>query len=85
MSRRLLAAACLMLSFSAAQAAERWETLPPTPAAVAGAKTDYAAVNGIKVYYTRTGHGSPVVLLHGGLSNSDYWATRSRRWRPSTR
>ncbi|WP_339499765.1 alpha/beta fold hydrolase [Pseudomonas canadensis] len=76
MSRRLLAAACLMLSFSAAQAAERWETLPPTPTAVAGAKTGYAAVNGIKVYYTRTGHGSPVVLLHGGLSNSDYWGNQ---------
>ncbi|ROM43480.1 alpha/beta hydrolase [Pseudomonas canadensis] len=76
MSRRLLAAACLMLSFSAAQAADRWETLPPTPTAVAGAKTGYAAVNGIKVYYTRTGHGSPVVLLHGGLSNSDYWGNQ---------
>ena len=76
MSRRLLAVACLMLSFSAAQAAERWETLPPTPAAVTGAKTGYAAVNGIKVYYTRSGHGSPVVLLHGGLSNSDYWGNQ---------
>lgn len=76
MSRRLLAVACLMLSFSAAHAAERWETLPPTPAPVAGAKTGYAAVNGIKVYYTRTGHGSPVVLLHGGLSNSDYWGNQ---------
>ncbi len=76
MSRRLLAVACLMLSFSAAQAAERWETLPPTPTPVAGAKTGYAAVNGIKVYYTRTGHGSPVVLLHGGLSNSDYWGNQ---------
>lgn len=73
MSRRLLAAACLLLSFSTAHAAERWETLPPTPAPVVGAKTGYAAVNGIKVYYTRTGHGSPVVLLHGGLSNADYW------------
>jgi len=76
MSRRLLAAACLMLSFSAVQAAERWEILPPTPAPVAGAKTGYAAVNGIKVYYTRTGHGLPVVLLHGGLSNSDYWGNQ---------
>lgn len=76
MSRRLLAAACLMLSFSAAQAAERWETLPPTPAPVAVAKTGYAAVNGVKLYYTRTGHGSPVVLLHGGLANSDYWGNQ---------
>jgi len=76
MSRRLLAAACLMLSFSAAQAAERWETLPPTPAPVAAATTGYAAVNGVKIYYTRTGHGSPVVLLHGGLANSDYWGNQ---------
>ncbi|WDU65359.1 alpha/beta hydrolase [Pseudomonas poae] len=73
MSHRLLAVACLLLSVSTAQAAERWETLPPTPAPVTAAKTGYAAVNGIKVYYTRTGQGSPVVLLHGGLSNSDYW------------
>ncbi len=78
MSRRLLAAACLLLSFSAAQAAERWETLPPTPAPVAAANTGYAAVNGIKIYYTRTGHGSPVVLLHGGLANSDYWGNQVR-------
>lgn len=76
MSRRLLAAACLLLSLSGVQAAERWETLPPTPAPIAGAKTGYAAVNGIKVYYTKTGHGSPVILLHGGLSNSDYWGNQ---------
>lgn len=73
MSHRLLAVACLLLSVSTAQAAERWETLPPTPSPVTSAKTGYAAVNGIKVYYTRTGQGSPVVLLHGGLSNADYW------------
>ncbi|NVZ13468.1 MULTISPECIES: alpha/beta fold hydrolase [unclassified Pseudomonas] len=76
MSRRLLAAACLLLSLSGVQAAERWETLPPTPAPITGAKTGYAAVNGIKVYYTKTGHGSPVILLHGGLSNSDYWGNQ---------
>ena len=46
------------------------------PAPIAGAKTGYAAVNGIKVYYTKTGHGSPVILLHGGLSNSDYWGNQ---------
>ncbi|NWE38522.1 alpha/beta hydrolase [Pseudomonas yamanorum] len=76
MSLRLLATACLLLSFSAVNAAERWEALPPTPAPIAGAETGYAAVNGIKVYYTKTGHGSPVILLHGGLSNSDYWGNQ---------
>ncbi|NWB27684.1 alpha/beta fold hydrolase [Pseudomonas gingeri] len=76
MLNRLLVAVCLSLSFNLAQAAERWEILPPTPTPVAGAKTGYAAVNGIKLYYTKTGHGSPVVLLHGGLGNSDYWGNQ---------
>ncbi|NVZ60996.1 alpha/beta hydrolase [Pseudomonas gingeri] len=76
MRNRLLVAVCLLMSFTLAQAAERWETLPPTPTPVAGAKTGYAAVNGIKLYYTRTGHGSSVVLLHGGLGNSDYWGNQ---------
>ncbi|KPA93269.1 alpha/beta fold hydrolase [Pseudomonas asplenii] len=76
MGNRFIAAACLMLSFSLAHAAERWETLPPTPAPVAGVQSGYANVNGIKLYYTRTGHGSPVVLLHGGLANSDYWGNQ---------
>lgn len=55
---------------------QRWQTLPPTPAAPAGAKTGYAAVNGVKIYYAISGHGSPVILLHGGLSNSDYWGNQ---------
>src|SRR5471032_986185 len=73
MPHRLLAAFCLLLSFNAAHAVERWETLPATPAPITSAKTGSADVNGIKLYYSITGHGSPVVLLHGGLANSDYW------------
>ncbi|QXI27537.1 alpha/beta fold hydrolase [Pseudomonas vanderleydeniana] len=76
MGNRFIAAACLMLSFGLAHAAERWETLPPTPAPVAGVQSGYANVNGIRLYYTRTGHGSPVLLLHGGLANSDYWGNQ---------
>ncbi|WP_017902470.1 alpha/beta fold hydrolase [Pseudomonas asplenii] len=76
MGNRFIAAACLMLSFGLAQATERWETLPPTPAPVAGVKSGHANVNGVRLYYTRTGHGSPVVLLHGGLANSDYWGNQ---------
>ncbi len=48
-----------------------WQTLPPAP--VAGARTGHAQVNGISLYYAVIGHGTPVVLLHGGLANSDYW------------
>jgi pimeloyl-ACP methyl ester carboxylesterase len=51
----------------------RWQRLPATPAAVVGMQTDYIEVNGIQLYYATLGQGSPVILLHGGLANSDYW------------
>lgn len=60
-------------------AAERWEELPPTPAPLPG-KAGYARVDGIKLYYSnlglRTAGGTPVVMLHGGLANSDYFGNQ---------
>jgi pimeloyl-ACP methyl ester carboxylesterase len=53
-----------------------WQTLPPTPTPVGGEHTARAKVNGISLFYAVIGHGSPVVLLHGGLSNSDYWGNQ---------
>ena len=53
-----------------------WQTLPPTPPPVAGEHTGHAKVNGISLYYATIGHGPPVVLLHGGLANSDYWGNQ---------
>lgn len=59
-----------------ALAFRRWQILPPTPAPVAGT-AGYADVNGIRLYYVRsgprTGVGVPVLMLHGGLANSDYF------------
>lgn len=52
---------------------QRWQHLPATPAPVAGLKTAYADVNGINLFYGTIGHGSPVIFLHGGLANADYW------------
>lgn len=78
MSRRLLALIALLMSFNSAFAAERWQTLPDTPSPVAGAQTGYAEVNGIRLYYSKVGHGSPVVLLHGGLGNADYWGHQAK-------
>ena len=60
----------------------RWRTLPPTPAPVAGEHAGHAKVNGISLYYAIIGHGSPVVLLHGGLSNSDYWGNQIKALAP---
>ena len=71
--RRLLIALLLLIPLRAALAEASWETLPPTPPPVADEHTGHAKVNGINLYYATIGHGSPVVLLHGGLANSNYW------------
>jgi pimeloyl-ACP methyl ester carboxylesterase len=70
----LLLAGCLFTF--AAQGQPRWQTLPPTPRPAAGETVGTAAVNGIKLFYATIGHGPPVVLLHGGLANSDYWGNQ---------
>jgi pimeloyl-ACP methyl ester carboxylesterase len=63
-------------------ATERWQTLPPTPAPVAGETKGIANVNGIHLFYATIGSGPPVVLLHGGLANSDYWGNQVRALAP---
>jgi pimeloyl-ACP methyl ester carboxylesterase len=57
-------------------ATERWETLPPTPAPIATDRGGQAQVNGISIHYAISGHGSPVIFLHGGLANVDYWGNQ---------
>jgi len=58
---------------SAARAEPQWLTLPPTPSLPHATKSGYAPVNGIKIWYAEFGRGAPVILLHGGLANSNYW------------
>jgi pimeloyl-ACP methyl ester carboxylesterase len=66
--------ALFLLAFTAAARAEpQWLTLPPTPTLPAHGKSGYAPVNGIKIWYATFGHGAPVILLHGGLANANYW------------
>ena len=62
----------LAMPLHTAMAAERWEALPPTPAPLPGLQTGHAELNGIRLFYAEIGQGSPVVVLHGGLANSDY-------------
>ena len=53
-----------------------WMTLPmPPPLPAAAAKGDLAH-DGARIHYAVYGSGSPVVLLHGGLANSDYWGNQ---------
>jgi hypothetical protein len=62
------------LVFAAVARAEpQWLTLPPTPSLPAPVKSGYATVNGIKIWYAEFGRGTSVILLHGGLANSNYW------------
>jgi pimeloyl-ACP methyl ester carboxylesterase len=73
MMRHLLLTMLLVLSAPTAKAAERWEMLPPTPAPIAADRTGKVDANGISIHYAVYGAGSPVILLHGGLANADYW------------
>jgi pimeloyl-ACP methyl ester carboxylesterase len=71
--RAFLLAPILALTVLPALAAERWETLPPTPAPIPTDRSGEAHVNGISIHYAIYGQGSPVIFLHGGLANADYW------------
>ena len=68
-----LLAPTLVLAVLPTLAAERWETLPPTPAPIHTDRSGDAHVNGITIHYAMYGQGSPVIFLHGGLANTDYW------------
>ena len=50
-----------------------WLRLPPTPLLPEPGTSGIAPVNGIRLWYAEFGHGAPVILVHGGLANSDYW------------
>jgi pimeloyl-ACP methyl ester carboxylesterase len=71
-----------MLIAFACGAAERWEMLPPTPAPIPAAQSGHASINGISVYYAVYGNGPPVILLHGGLANADYWGNQIKALMP---
>jgi len=77
--RRFSLAFCLLAllaSAAAAQAEQQWLTLPPTPSLPKPAQSGYAPVNGIRIWYATFGRGEPVLLLHGGLANSNYWGNQ---------
>jgi pimeloyl-ACP methyl ester carboxylesterase len=75
----MLLVSSAFLGLGAAQAAgqppalQPWQVLPPTPAPVAGERDGDMQANGISIHYAMIGQGPPVILLHGGLANMDYW------------
>lgn len=50
-----------------------WLSLPPTPPLPSAHNRGLAAVNGTSLFFAQYGAGEPVLLLHGGLANSNYW------------
>ncbi|WP_421999926.1 alpha/beta fold hydrolase [Reyranella sp.] len=63
----------LVATAAAAQGTPRWMTLPPTPTLPTPVSSGHAPVNGVSIWYATFGSGPPVILLHGGLANSNYW------------
>ena len=76
MRRRFLLTPLIIFATLPAFAAETWQTLPPTPAPIATNRGGQAQVNGIRIHYAIYGQGSPVIFLHGGLANTDYWGNQ---------
>jgi len=61
---------------------EAWQTLPPTPSLPKGTAARHVEINGARLWYAEWGSGRkigagsaspPVLLLHGGFGNSNYF------------
>ena len=52
-----------------------WLRLPPTPQLPSPRSDRYVDINNITIWYTIYGpdNGIPLLFLHGGFANSDYW------------
>ncbi|WP_150467076.1 alpha/beta fold hydrolase [Francisella sp. SYW-9] len=74
---------CLWLAFilsltTVYASTHQWLKLPPTPTLPKAEKSGYANVNGIRLWYAEFGKGKPVIMLHGGVGNSNYWGNQVR-------
>ncbi len=85
MLRRLVVILCVVVPLGARAAEPQWLTLPPTPTLPPALQSGLAPVNGIKIWYATFGRGAPVILLHGGLANSNYWGKLVRALEPHYR
>ncbi len=78
----IVATFVIALAAATANAEPQWLTLPPTPTLPKAAQSGSAPVNGIRIWYATfglsSGGGEPVILLHGGLANSNYWGNQVR-------
>jgi pimeloyl-ACP methyl ester carboxylesterase len=75
---RITAGLLLALAMAGAtvQAQALWQTLPPTPELPEGKVGKFTAKDGTRIWFAQWGtaaHGVPVLLLHGGEGNSNYF------------
>jgi pimeloyl-ACP methyl ester carboxylesterase len=72
----IFAALAVLTDVPHVSAEPQWMTLPPTPVLPPTDRSGYAPINGVKIWYAVFGQGAPVILLHGGLANSNYWGNQ---------
>jgi pimeloyl-ACP methyl ester carboxylesterase len=53
-----------------------WLTLPPTPVLPDASRHGLARINGTAIFFAQFGKGRQLLLLHGGLANSNYWGNQ---------
>jgi pimeloyl-ACP methyl ester carboxylesterase len=70
---RALAVLIALTAIASAKPA-RWQQLPPPPPMPTPTTTGFVDVDGAKLYYATYGKGAPMILLHGGMGNSDHWS-----------
>lgn len=77
MNLRSITVAAFMMA-SAAQAEERWLSIPEVPGMPEAAQSGQADVNGISMHYAVYGdaEGTPILMIHGGLAHADIWSSQ---------
>jgi pimeloyl-ACP methyl ester carboxylesterase len=75
----VILATAMMMGCAVAEAdsaTKTWETLPserPLPPLTTQGHIEH---DGARIWFARLGYGAPVILLHGGLANSDTWGNQ---------
>lgn len=62
--------------------ARPWLTLPATPTLPPARNEGRVDLNGTNIFFAQFGDGPHVLLLHGGLANSNYWGHQVRALAP---
>jgi len=75
--QRLIVALLMAIALVApANAQEEWKTLPDLPPMPAPQASGVVRHDGAAIWWARYGKGPPLILLHGGLAHSGWWANQ---------